>query len=256
VKPKLTLPLVLVIIGLAISFGVGYYVPMGRIQRLNEEAITLNESNLVLNEQITGLNAQITAFQENLTEKNAQISILELEINEQITGLNAQITTFQENLTEKNAQISSLEVEIDELESHIHALRSDLDSRESQILELQTFVPPSVYKAPEFSINSIDGESFTLSEHLGKIVIIDFMATWCGDCELKIPEYITLLEMFGDWIDIISISVDPSSDSEESLRIYSNQLDAPWTWASDNGNITDLYGVQRIPSTFIIDNNG
>jgi rhodanese-related sulfurtransferase/cytochrome oxidase Cu insertion factor (SCO1/SenC/PrrC family) len=146
--------------------------------------------------------------------------------------------------------------QIEELGSQIQGIQSEFDSRIIQIQELQRFVPPSENKAPEFTITGIDGESFTLSDHLGEIVVIDFMATWCGICERQIPEYNVLRDNFGDQVVLISISVDPSSDSDEGLRNYIDQFDAPWTWASDTANIADQYNVQRIPTTFIIDTNG
>lgn len=214
---RIRLLLLLIPIGMIIGFSIGYNIPIGKIQKQNDEINNLNT---------------------------------------QITGYNEQIYAFQETLVNINEQISSLDIEMDELDAQIQELLLELNRKESQIQNLQKFVPPFETLAPNFTIKGIDGESFTLSDHLGEFVLIQFMATWCSHCGNQVLEYSILNEKFDEQIVIISISLDSPSVNEEQLRNYKARYDAPGIWALDTVNVTDSYNVKRIPTTFIIDKNG
>jgi rhodanese-related sulfurtransferase/cytochrome oxidase Cu insertion factor (SCO1/SenC/PrrC family) len=216
-KDKPSLMLVFMVIVLVIGLGVGYYIPMGRIKRQNEEIA---------------------------------------ELNTQLSTYNEQITAFHEIINVTDAQLSRLESKMSELDSQIVRLLSDLKTKESQIIELQKYVPPPENLAPNFTVSDLDGENFTLSDHMGELVLIEFMTTWCGYCGKQIPEYLKLREELTDQITIISISIDKSSDSEERLINYRAGYDAPWVWAIDTANLKELYEVKNIPTTIIVDKNG
>jgi thiol-disulfide isomerase/thioredoxin len=110
--------------------------------------------------------------------------------------------------------------------------------------------------ATDFSLISIDGNSFKLSDFKGKVVIIDFMATWCGPCRRQMPYYGTIWEKYGETIVIISIDIDPN-ESEQTLRNFSQDFPyATWIWAKDTFNLSQPYQVIGIPTTIIIDRDG
>ncbi|MBW1803301.1 MAG: TlpA family protein disulfide reductase, partial [Deltaproteobacteria bacterium] len=67
----------------------------------------------------------------------------------------------------------------------------------------------SYQKAPDFSLQDLEGNTFTLSEHRGKIILLDFWATWCQPCRMAIPEMVDLQRKYKDQgVMIVGISVD------------------------------------------------
>ncbi|MBS7640487.1 MAG: TlpA disulfide reductase family protein [Candidatus Bathyarchaeia archaeon] len=111
--------------------------------------------------------------------------------------------------------------------------------------------------APEFSLYDLNGNTLKLSDFKGKIVILDFMATWCGPCRMQIPHLNFVREKYGDSVILISISIDPNHDSEGILKEFLNEYPyANWIWARDTANLRGVYGVTAIPTLVIIDREG
>lgn len=109
----------------------------------------------------------------------------------------------------------------------------------------------------DFLLVDIQGKAFRLSDFRGKIVILDFMATWCGPCRNQIPHLQEVREKCKDLVVIISISIDPLHDSEERLREFLRGYPyADWIWARDTINLRQTYGITAIPTLIIIDQNG
>jgi cytochrome oxidase Cu insertion factor (SCO1/SenC/PrrC family) len=112
--------------------------------------------------------------------------------------------------------------------------------------------------APDFNLIDLDGNSVKLSDFKGRVVLLDFMATWCGPCRTSMPGLIALHEEVGKDVLIISISVDPHYDTEERLRDWVNEWDAKWIHVRDLADppLMQLYGVRGIPTYIIVDRNG
>lgn len=112
-------------------------------------------------------------------------------------------------------------------------------------------------KAQNFTLVDINGKSFSLSGHLGKVVLLDFFTTWCGPCTLEIEHLKGLYKEYStDQFVILSISVDPDSDTVTILQIFAQQNKMTWTVASDTNNVAYKYGVSPIPHLVIVDAEG
>lgn len=110
--------------------------------------------------------------------------------------------------------------------------------------------------APDFSLVDLEGSTFSLSDFRGKVVVIDFMATWCGPCTRQISNYKVVWEKFRNRIILMSIGIDPT-ESEDTLRAFAKLFPyAKWIWAKDTANLAEAYGVTAIPKTVIIDQKG
>ncbi len=115
--------------------------------------------------------------------------------------------------------------------------------------------PPGVL-ARDFSLTDLDGNPFKWSDFRGRVVVIDFMATWCGPCRMAMPNYGTIWEEYGETIVIMSIDIDPN-ESEQTLRKFFQEFPyATWIWARDTFNLAQLYQIATIPKTVIIDQEG
>jgi thiol-disulfide isomerase/thioredoxin len=112
--------------------------------------------------------------------------------------------------------------------------------------------------ASNFSLIDIDGNNITLSDMRGKVVLLDFMATWCGPCQAAMPSLVKLFENMGDQIELISISIDPSSDTREVLSSWRDQWGAEWVHVRDLASppLVWQYWIRMIPTYVIIDQNG
>jgi len=110
--------------------------------------------------------------------------------------------------------------------------------------------------APDFTLTDIDGNTFTLKDFLGEVVIVDFFATWCQPCLEEIPALRDVKDRFPQGIAIISISVDPVTDTVANLQTFRNNYNATWIVTRDTAGVYEVYNVTAIPTIYIIDNAG
>lgn len=108
-------------------------------------------------------------------------------------------------------------------------------------------------KATDFTLTSIDGEDFTLSKLEGKVVLIDFWATWCPPCRTSIPVFIKLYDKFNEQ-GFIALGI--GLEEKAPLENYRNEHKIPYPILIGNKEIARAYGVQAIPNVFIIDKKG
>lgn len=110
-------------------------------------------------------------------------------------------------------------------------------------------------KAPDFALTGTDGNTIKLSDFRGKVVILDFWATWCPPCRKGIPDLIQLKKDFKDKLVIIGISVD--TDTQKDVVPFIKKMGINYHVAYAGDNITQAYGgVQAIPTSFVINKNG
>ncbi len=116
---------------------------------------------------------------------------------------------------------------------------------------------PDLGPASGFTLTSIDNETFSLSDFEGKVVILDFMATYCEPCKTGMGH---LKEVFKNYdesdVQIISIDV-AESETNDMLRDFKDDYGDDWIFAIDTeGDVEDDYSVGSIPQIVIIDQNG
>ena len=111
--------------------------------------------------------------------------------------------------------------------------------------------------APDFSLTDPNGTSSWLSDFRGRVVVIDFMATWCLTCRQEMSHLGTIWEKYEDKIVLMSIDIDPLRETEETLRDFAQEFPyATWIWAMDRANLGLAYQVTYLPKTVIIDQDG
>lgn len=106
----------------------------------------------------------------------------------------------------------------------------------------------------EFSIKTIDGDTVTPEDFRGKVLMVDYWATWCAACKKEFPEFVKLLDTYGDDFVIIAITVDKDMDT---LNAYLDETDWPFIIGlSDESETPSWRTVQVFPTAFIIDREG
>lgn len=112
-------------------------------------------------------------------------------------------------------------------------------------------------QAPDFSLSTMDGKSFNLSDYKGKKpVYLIFWATWCPNCKHEIPEIKKIHSTYQDKMEIIAINVS-INDSMKKVGRYIQKHKLPYSVAFDtDARVTRLYGVLGTPTQMIIDTQG
>ena len=110
------------------------------------------------------------------------------------------------------------------------------------------------YQAPAFTLPG-QNQTIQLSNYKGKVVYLDFWASWCGPCKRSFPWMNELQTLYGeDGFEIIAINLDTSrKDAEEFLK----EMPAKFKVAFDkSGKTAEAYNLKAMPSSFLIDKNG
>lgn len=110
-------------------------------------------------------------------------------------------------------------------------------------------------KAPDFSLTSFDGEQYRLSELEGKVVVLNFWATWCISCKDEAVELEQAWRDFQDE-DVVFLGVDYLDQKPLNLE-WIDRYGITYPNGDDiQGRIYNTYGVQGLPETFVINRNG
>jgi peroxiredoxin len=110
--------------------------------------------------------------------------------------------------------------------------------------------------APDFTLKDIDGKPVKLSDYKGKVVLLNFWATWCGPCKIEIPWFMDFEQNYKDKsFAVLGISLD--EDGWESVKPYIAQKKINYRVVIGTEQVAQLYGeVDSLPTTFMIDREG
>jgi len=121
-------------------------------------------------------------------------------------------------------------------------------------------------KAPDFKLATISGEEFYLSDYKGKVVMLNFWATWCAPCREEIPDLVNLQAKYNkDGLEIVGITLNSGSVSKIQKFVDKKQIN--YTILTDFGNnethaVNNLYSqavgqrLSTVPTTLLIDREG
>lgn len=108
--------------------------------------------------------------------------------------------------------------------------------------------------APDFTATSIDGDMINLSNHRGKVVLINNFATWCGPCLAETPHLVDVFKTNVDELFVIGLNLQEDSSS---VITYKSDFQVPYPLILDeDGSITEIYKPIGLPTSWFIDPTG
>lgn len=114
--------------------------------------------------------------------------------------------------------------------------------------------------APDFTASNFHGGTVNLADYRGKVVLLDFWASWCGPCLREMPTLVEIKNRYpADKFVIIGVSLDMDKSKARMKRVITdNKLDYPIPYDGKGWRnaVSSLYGVRSIPATFILDADG
>ena len=110
-------------------------------------------------------------------------------------------------------------------------------------------------EAPDFTVEMIDGSKVALSELRGKVVLLNFWATWCTPCVAELPYFAELYAEYGDEISLVAIHSNLVTDDVDKFLAKEN-LDMPFALDKTGAVIKSLGGSTQLPMTVIVDADG
>jgi cytochrome c biogenesis protein CcmG, thiol:disulfide interchange protein DsbE len=114
---------------------------------------------------------------------------------------------------------------------------------------------PTSGQAPDFALTTFEGDTFRLSDLRGKVVVLNFWASWCGPCRDEAPTLQSLWERYREQ-GVIVVGVD-YADTESGARKFIEEFGITYPNGPDMGTrIADEYNIQGVPETFVINQQG
>jgi cytochrome c biogenesis protein CcmG, thiol:disulfide interchange protein DsbE len=109
--------------------------------------------------------------------------------------------------------------------------------------------------APEFKLDALDGKPLSLATARGKVVLLNFWATWCGPCRAEIPDLVDLQKRYADKLEIIALATD--EEDADAVRHFILQSGINYRVAMVSDEVRrDYGGIAALPTAFVIDPQG
>jgi peroxiredoxin len=108
--------------------------------------------------------------------------------------------------------------------------------------------------APDFTLSTLEGETITLSDFRGQIVLVNDFATWCGPCQAETPSLVDVYNSAGEDVVFIGLNLQ---ESQSKVAEFKDQYDIPYPLVLDpDGKVTGLYRPVGLPTSWFVDSEG
>jgi cytochrome c biogenesis protein CcmG/thiol:disulfide interchange protein DsbE len=117
--------------------------------------------------------------------------------------------------------------------------------------------PQKGFLAPDFTLETMNGEKVTLSDLRGQVVIVNLWASWCGPCRLEMPAFKKIYEEYKERGLVILAVNSTSQDTPSAVKAFVAKYQLPFTILMDyEGTVARLYKLSALPTTFFIGRDG
>ena len=115
---------------------------------------------------------------------------------------------------------------------------------------------PKLGAAPKWQLKDINGKLVTSEELKGKVVVVDFWATWCGPCRMEIPGYVEMVKKYGkDGFVVVGISLDEGG--ADVVKPFGQKYGINYPLVMGDEAVQAAFGgIEALPTTFLIDREG
>jgi thiol-disulfide isomerase/thioredoxin len=122
-------------------------------------------------------------------------------------------------------------------------------------LALPALAVTSSAPAPDFRLKTSDGKQFSMTEHKGEVVMINFWASWCGPCRQEMPLLDSIYKKYGKLgFTLVGVNVEPDQAAADAW-LKKTPVSFPILYDPDS-KVSKLYGVQGMPNTVFVDRKG
>ena len=135
------------------------------------------------------------------------------------------------------------------------ATNSFSQPKAGMIEEVDSYNAPQINApAPDFELENITGEKKHLADYQGKVVVLNFWATWCGPCKDEMPFFQEIYERYGSEITVLAVN---NQETVDKVSPFVEELGLTYEILMDNdGSVATQYQVIGFPTTYFIDPNG
>ena len=115
--------------------------------------------------------------------------------------------------------------------------------------------PRSGQIAPNFKVTSTTGQKISQENYRGRVLLLDFFATWCLPCRQSVPHLVEMNRKFGkQGLEILGLSMD--EDGEQVVKAFTDEFRVNYPLALAGDSVTGDFGVRSIPVMYLIDKKG
>lgn len=126
-----------------------------------------------------------------------------------------------------------------------------------EVFRKMTFLPQARrVEAPDFFLRTLDGQNHTLKQHRGKVVLINFWATWCPPCIREMPAMQRLYDRYrAQGLEIVAISLDQGNP--DAVRVFVGKLNLSFPIVLDpEHEVKQAFQVRALPTSYLVDRQG
>lgn len=130
------------------------------------------------------------------------------------------------------------------------------DKAEKPAAKAESVTLPIIAPAPKWKLTDVNGKEVSSEQFKGKVVVVDFWATWCVPCRHEIPGYVDLANKYGkDGLVIVGVSMDEGEPATVKAFVEKYAVSYPVVIGGDE-IVSAFGGVEGLPTAFLIDRNG